>query len=51
MPKRRVSDPENPPLTAADFAQMRPALDVMPTVARAGAFNKAHRPRRRNKPK
>ena len=35
MPKRRVSYPENPPLTAADFAQMRPALEVMPPAAAA----------------
>jgi hypothetical protein len=35
MPKRRVNDPENPPLTAADFAQMRPALEVMPPAAGA----------------
>jgi len=45
MPKRRVVDPENPPLTAEDFAQMRPALDVMPPAA-AAAYRRSRGPQR-----
>jgi hypothetical protein len=35
MPNRRVIDPENPPLTAKDFAQMRPVLEVVPPAVAA----------------
>jgi uncharacterized protein (DUF4415 family) len=45
MPKRRVSDPENPPLTAEDFAQMRPALEVMPPAV-AAAYRRARGPQK-----
>lgn len=45
MPKRRVSDPENPPLTSADFAQMRPALEVMPPAA-AAAYRRSRGPQK-----
>jgi uncharacterized protein (DUF4415 family) len=43
MPKRRVHDPENPPLTAQEFAQMRPALEIMPPGA-AAAYRRARGP-------
>ena len=45
MPKRRVGDPENPPLTAADFARMRPALEVMPPAA-AAAYRRSRGPQK-----
>lgn len=45
MRKRRVHDPDNPPLTAKDFAQMRPALDVMPAAA-AAAYRRARGPQK-----
>jgi uncharacterized protein (DUF4415 family) len=41
MPKRRVSDPDNPPLTAADFARMRPALDEVMPPAAAAAYRRS----------
>jgi uncharacterized protein (DUF4415 family) len=45
MRKRRASDPENPPLTAADFAHMRPALEVMPPAA-AAAYRRSRGPQK-----
>jgi uncharacterized protein (DUF4415 family) len=44
MPKRRV-DPDNPPLTVEDFAQMRPALDVLPPAV-AAAYRRARGPQK-----
>ena len=45
MPKRRMTDPENPPLTAADFARMRPAFEVMPSAA-AAAYRRSRGPQK-----
>jgi uncharacterized protein (DUF4415 family) len=45
MPKRRVRDPENPPLTAEDFARMRPALEVLPPAV-AAAYRRARGPQK-----
>lgn len=45
MSKRHAPDPDNPPLTAAEFAQMRPALDVMPPAA-AAAYRRARGPQK-----
>lgn len=45
MSKRRVHDSENPPLTAEDFAQMRPALEVMP-LAVAAAYRRSRGPQK-----
>src|SRR3954466_2442817 len=45
MSKRRVSDPDNPPLIAADFARMRPAVEVMPPAA-AVAYRRSRGPQK-----
>ena len=45
MPKQPARDPENPPLRADDFAQMRPALEVMPSAI-AAAYRRQRGPQK-----
>ena len=33
--RRRVSDPDNPEWTAADFKRARPAIEVVPNIVKA----------------